>query len=117
MAEATLAGFRSRFPAFSGTADADANLALAEAQAIHNVRALAVYFLMAHILTLDSDDSNGEVPAGEVMSESAGPLRVAYRTQAERGTEAWYTATSFGKRALNLIKSSPRAAIGARMVS
>ena len=122
MAEATLAGFRSRFPAFQSTADADVMNALDEAMSIHNVRALATLFLVAHLLTLNAHVTAGTAASGEVESEGAGPLRVTYVTQAESGgrgagsREAFYTRTEYGRRFLNLEKRAPRSAIGARMV-
>ena len=83
MAEATLAGFRSRFPAFSSTADPDVMNALDEAMIIHNVLALATLYLVAHFLTIDAQVKAGTASRGELSSAGAGPLRAEYVTQAE----------------------------------
>ena len=121
MAEATLAGFRSRFPTFSTTADPDVMNALDEAMIIHNVRALATLYLVAHFLTIDAQVKAGTASRGELSSAGAGPLRAEYVTQAEskgRGAgsrDAAFTRTEFGRRFLSLEKRTPRSAIGARV--
>ena len=121
MADATVDGFKARFPTFTQS-DAAIEDALEEAKAIHDKRALATLFLVAHFLTLDAGIADGTVASGEVESEGAGPLKTAYVTQAEsggRGTgsrEAFYTRTEYGRRFLNLEKRTPGFVIGARAV-
>ena len=113
MAEATLAGFRSRFDEFSGTADGAVENALEEAKLIHDLLPLATLYLTAHLLTLNGQTTDGTAAGGEVSSESAGPLKVSYKTQAESGQDAFFTSTSYGQRYLQLERRTPRMVIGA----
>lgn len=110
---ATVESFRERFPQFNGTAEDQVAFALAEAKAIHNIKSLATLFLTAHILTLDAQGGGGQNQSGEATMKRAGPVSASYITQAERGGEAFFTSTGYGKRYLNLAKHTPRAGIGA----
>ena len=113
---ANLAGFRARFPEFSSSVDASVNFALAEAREIHNRSTLATLFLTAHLLSIDSSAKGVGAGSGEGTMKKAGPLSATYITQAERGREAAFTTSSYGKRFLVLEQRSPRSAIGAMVV-
>ena len=115
---ADLAGFREQFPEFTADAAADAavNRALAEAKLIHDRNSLATLFLTAHFVSLDNGTKGVGAGAGEAKAEKAGPLSVSYKTQADRGRDAAFTSTSYGRRFLTLEKRTPRWAIGAGVV-
>lgn len=116
MATVTLAEFRTRFPEFSTTGDAQVNRRLAEAQEIHNLRATATYYCCAHLLALDevrtaqqadTDLDKVDDGAGEVQSEGAGPSQTLYRTMAEEGREVFFTRTDYGREFLTQEKRTP----------
>lgn len=73
------------------------------------MRLRAQLYLVAHLLHLDaSDDDSG---AGEIASQGVGPMSVRFVTQAERGSDAFYTRTEYGRRYLALARRAPTLAI------
>ena len=125
MAAPTVAEFRAQFGAdFPETTypDATVEARIKEARLIHAVRKLATLYLTAHLIAIDAENT-GEPDGGSgvVTSEKIGPRQVDYATQAG-GTErskarrAFFATTSYGRRFLMLADTSPRAAIGARVV-
>ena len=125
MAAPTVAEFRAQFPTDFPVAtypDAVITARIAEARQIHAVRKPATLYLTAHLIAIDAENT-GEPDGGSgvVTSEKIGPRQVAYATQAG-GTErskarrAFFATTSYGRRFLMLADTSPRAAIGARVV-
>ena len=121
MAAPTVAEFRAQFPtAFLAATHPDALITsrIGEARQIHGVRKLATLYLTAHLLAVDGEatgDPDGG--AGVVSSETIGPRKVSYLTQADgMPNRAFFATTSYGRRYLALVASSPRGAIGARVV-
>lgn len=112
MIRATVAQFRANFNEFASTSDADVERAIDDAEQIHSIRLRAQLYCAAHILALEAEDD----AAGEIQSEGVGPLRVSYMTQAERGRDAFFTATKYGRRFLALERRTPSVAIAARVL-
>ena len=121
MAAPTVAEFRAQFPtAFLVATHPDALITsrIGEARQIHGVRKLATLYLTAHLLAVDGEATGApDGGAGVVKSEGIGPRKVAYLTQADgMPNRAFFATTSYGRRYLALVASSPRGAIGARVV-
>ena len=108
-----IASFKARFAEFSQDPDNSIQLVLDEAVQIHNIRELATLFCAAHLLVQNKGVDSGVIPSTEVTQRKVGPLGTSYITQAERGREAFFTTTSYGRRFLTLEKRSARASIGA----
>ena len=113
---ATLADFRARdtdswSDAFASMADAAVENALEVAATIHAVSDLGTLYLAAHLLQMLSQTVGSE--AGEVTAQHAGPLFAAYKSQADRSRDAFFTTSVYGKVALTLMQTAPRSAIGA----
>ena len=122
MAEATLAGFRAQFPEFGPVdggdpliPDARVSAALEEAALIHSHRPLGTLLVAAHLVEIGRGTAGSALP-GEVTSVGSGPLRTSMKTQAETGSEAFFTRTEYGRRFLVLEKRTARFAVAARMV-
>ena len=116
--------FRAQFPTgFPETdfPDALVEARLSEALLHHAVRPLATLYATAHLLALDGQNT-GKVDggAGVVTGQTLGPQSVEYATMAATDAgnpnAAFWATTSYGRRYLALIRTSPRASIGARIV-
>ena len=126
MAAPTVAEFRAQFPtAFPVATHPDTLIEarISEARQIHAVRKLATLYLTAHLIAVDAENTGKpDGGSGVVTSEKIGPRTVNYATQAGGGREgtdkrrAFFATTSYGRRFLVLADTSPRAAIGARVV-
>ena len=105
MAEApTVAEFKARF-ARLGT-DAAIQTAIDDAyDLIGSTGKRAVIFGAAHFLSLASSEAvdGGD---GEVRSTTVGSRNEMFQTMAERGDEAFWTTTRYGRMALKLCKAS-----------
>ena len=120
MAAPTVAEFRSQFPTtFLVATHSDALITsrIGEARQIHAVRKLATLYLTAHLLAVDGEATGApDGGAGVVSSEGIGPRKVTYLTQADKApNRAFFATTSYGRRYLALVASSPRGAVGARV--
>ena len=112
----TLASFREMDAdlwrdAFASTGDATVEAALEVAATIHAVSDFATLYLTAHLLTQLSQTVGSE--SGEVTAQHAGPLFAAYKSQAERHRDTFFTTSIYGKTYLALAQTAPRSAIGA----
>ena len=106
-----LAGFRSRFPQFSGAADSVVQNAIDDAEVIAARTDRMWLFCAAHIVALeDAIGTGADGGAGEVTEEQIGERRVKYLSMARwgEGTEVWFTQTPFGRRVLALAKTNPQ---------
>ena len=121
MAAPTVAEFRAQFPAtFLAATHPDSLITsrIGEARLIHGVRKLATIYLVAHLLAVDGE-ATGEPDggAGVVSVEGIGPRKVEYMNQSDgMPNRAFFGTTSYGRRFMALVASSPRGAIGARVV-
>ena len=113
--EATLAEFRRRFSEFDKTDDVEIEFALEEAKMLHNVRPLATLLACAHLLKISEGDPLGST--GEIRHSQAGSAIVSYAVQAERGREAFWTSTTYGRRFLMLERRSHRTGAGSVVVA
>ena len=115
MADITLAEFRQRFPEFAATDDAVISSLIPQAYEISDVSAEASAYCLAHLVSLEAERPADGAPdggAGVVRSETIGPRRIDYMTQAARNREAFFEPTIYGRRVLTLESRSPMAAIG-----
>ena len=117
----TVAEFRAQFPASfldPTYPDATVEARIAEARQIHAVRKLATIYLTAHLLAVDAEATGAlDGGSGVVKSEGEGPRKVTYQNQSDgMPNRAFFATTSYGRRYLALVASSPRGAIGARVV-
>ena len=108
--------FREQFPELASTSDALVNRALREALEIHSSRTMATLYCAAHLLQLDQDINAGTASASEKSGAGVGSLSVQYVTQAEKGREAFFTSTDYGKRFLTHERRNARTGIGAMVV-
>ena len=115
MTEISATDFRAQFPDLAAT-DAELDLVLPEAIEIHSVSRLATLFCAAHLIVFNQQVAAGSIPATEVASRTVGPLSSTSLTQAEKGREAFFTSTPYGRRFLTLEKRSARSGIGALVV-
>lgn len=113
----TLDAFRGEFPEFSTTVDAEVEAALDEAYQLHAIKPLATLYCAAHLLAVGPEATGSpDGGSGVVMSESIGPRRVAYLTQAgDDERKVFYATSSYGRRFLNLESRTPRFVIAARV--
>ena len=115
---ATLASFRERFPEFSESSDANVDLAISDALLIHRATARGTLFLAAHRLALKAEaTSKADGGSGIVSSETIGPDKVDYETQADGDPERVYFASTYYGREFMLIESrTPRLVVTATNV-
>ena len=122
MAAPTVAEFRAQFPdTFPAATHPDSLITtrIGEARQIHAVRKLATIYLAAHLLAVDAE-ATGEPDGGSgvVAGEKIGPRQVSYLTQADgKPGMSFFATTSYGRRYLALVASSPRGSVGARVAN
>ena len=114
--DVTIASFQEQFPEFGDTPDATITRAIEKALVIHSRVVLATLYLTAHFVKIAQLTADNKVPSTEVKSRGVGPLQASYLTQAEDGSEAFFTTTSYGRQFLALEKRTKRAQIGATVV-
>lgn len=108
-----LVKFRERFNEFASVSDTDVSFAIEDAQAIHDRCILATTYLVAHFVALNASNNIGTTGAsedggaGELSSISDGSESASYKTQAEKGSEVYYTSTPYGRRFLELERRCP----------
>ena len=112
----SLATFRERFPEFSDLDDGRVRPMLEAAKEIHSLSIAATLYLAAHLITLDLKERAIGVDegAGVVISESIGPKKVTYKTQAEREGEVFFARTPYGRMFLTLRR--PATAFSVRVI-
>ena len=116
-----LVQFRARFPEFDDVADSVVLVAIDEALHIFALCDLPVIWLTAHLLAIDSDSGAGSGGAsvdggeGETTSESVGGVSASFKTQADKGSDTFYTSTAYGRRFLALRKTTPGYAFSVRV--
>lgn len=117
MSAPTVADFRADYPEYAAVSDDIVRARLAVARQLHAIRAEATLLCAAHLLALDADDagSGADQGRGEVRGESVGQLRVDYVAQAERGRDAFFATTRYGRLLLAIETRTPSRAIGARV--
>lgn len=108
-----LPDFRIRFQEFVSETNERVTLYLIDALTIFSGCKTATLYLAAHLLTLDNDAGVGGSGAsvdgggGETTSETVGAESVSLMSQAERGSETFYTTTAYGRRYLALRNTCP----------
>ena len=110
----SITDFRAKFTEFPETLkpNEDVQDALDVAFQLWDLSRLGVLYLAAHILVLDSERyASGTVQpdggSGLVTSETIGPQRIDYKTQAENGDDVFYARTSYGRLFLSLKRRTP----------
>ncbi len=97
-----LVDFRARFPEFADPTltDAQVTLYLEDAVALHGLCDRAALYLAAHLWVLDRDQASGGIDdgLGEVSGDTIGKKSAQYKTIAERGKDAFYTTTPYGRK-------------------
>lgn len=129
MITATVASFRSTLPELSRFGDDAVELAIEEALYVHNIRPIATLLLAAHLLVFtEMNTGNGglsgpTVSQTETTSQTAGPLSTSRTitsssvTQVESGErDAFFAATSYGQRFIQLEAASPEYRFAARVI-
>lgn len=128
MASPTAAEFKSLFPQFSATADADVEAWLAQAplrfkaSRFHTQWSMAAYLYTAHQLQLfspDRSDSSGDhVAIGPVTSQKVGDLATSYGSTLDMArvpsSLMWLISTTYGQQLIGVILS--RSAARGRVV-
>ena len=122
MAAPTVAEFRAQFPdTFPAATHPDALIEtrIGEARQIHAVRKLATIYLTAHLLAVDGEATGSpDGGSGVVAGEKIGPRQVSYLTQSDgMPNRAFFGTTSYGRRYMALVASSPRGSVGARIAN
>lgn len=105
----TLEQVRQQFPEFSSQNDETVNAAIRDAYAVHRIRPQATLYLVAHILSLVTD--NVEQPDGGmgiVVKETLGPKAIDYKTMSNDADtlKVWCEATHYGRMFLVLYETS-----------
>ena len=118
----TVAGFWALFGEFSTTPDTDVEWALARARPIFSVGDEGHYYCAAHLLAIRPEGTGAaDGGSGVVVSETIGPKRVDYATQAGSGGDegawrVWFDRTSYGRHVLTLMDHNPRLVASALVV-
>ena len=113
---ATLSKFRTQFPEFAATVDADVERWLAEASSLHSVNDVATLWCAAHLLALAiATGLQPDEGAGEVKEETIGPKSLIFKTQAEAGWEVFFTRSSYGRHFLLLERRTPAVGFSVRV--
>jgi len=127
---ATLVDFRTQFPEFADTADADnrqrdadVEAALERAEGLWALSDIGTLYVAAHILALAAEAKGAaDGGSGVVISERVGPQSVTYMTQAGGGPEGgdpdrvWYATTTYGRAFLAFRAVTPEYLIPAMAV-
>jgi len=114
--------FRVKFPEFNSVVDSIVLEDINEALHIFALCDLPVLWLTAHLIALDTDSGAGNDGAlvdggeGETVSESVGGVSASFKSQADKGSETYYTSTAYGRRFLALRKATPGYAFSVRVV-
>ena len=113
-----LADFREMFPEF-GVADYTDDVVVGwieTARAIHALSDRALIWCAAHLLALDRDEGREtDGGAGIIQSESIGPMRLTFQTQAKDQREVFFSRTSYGRMFLQLEHRTPAMAMAVRV--
>ena len=110
--------FRRLFPEFTDVKYSDDVIAHISdvASEIHNASYNALTYLIAHLLTLESEHvAMPDGGSGVVMKERIGPREVEYITQARTGRDTFFARTSYGRQFLVLEQGSPSWAVSTRV--
>lgn len=122
MADPTVDDFRAYFPgAFPNVSDALLQRTINESTLLHNASLEATYYLIAHLLALQSEMSDEpDGGAGVVVKETIGPKTVDYSTLAgdfqSDSYNSFFATTGYGRMFLILERRTPRSTISAMVV-
>jgi hypothetical protein len=117
MSEPTVERFREIYPEFDETnfPNARVEYALELAQEVHSCSKNAIYALMAHFLSLSKAESTGvsggeasTATIGTIKKTSIGRLSTEFITMSQKGDDAYYEQTPYGKTYLMLRNSAAR---------
>lgn len=100
--------FRAAFPEFGSTADGPIEDALEEGLVHHSATLKGQLLVAAHLLALSQESTGGSgssVLTGDVASVSVAGQSVSVVPQSERGRDAFYASTRYGRRYLALRRS------------
>ena len=109
MDDLTVADFRAKFPEFVGTADAAVSTLITEAYGITDVARSATLYCIAHLAALEAESTAKlDGGSGVVKSETIGPRKVEYMTQAKTEREVFFATTAYGRRVLRIESRTPK---------
>jgi len=103
----TVADFRALFNEFAQTSDEQIERAIDTSYTIYALSKRALLFLVAHILTLETEEKKLDGGQGEVRVERIGKKQLEYITQASSAGESFYTTSFYGRIHIQLRKASP----------
>ena len=111
----TAAEIKAAFSEFNSREDTEVEFLIEEALMIHAIRKRATMLLVAHLLKISEGDARGG--SGEVQHRQAGSTLTSYRAQTERGREAFFMATNYGRRFRILEQRSRRTGAGSVVIA
>ena len=110
MDDLTVAEFREKFPEFSTTDNDTVSQLITEAYVITDVSRTATLYCIAHLAALMAETTAKlDGGSGVVKSETIGPRKIEYMTQATTEREAFFAITAYGRRVLRIESRTPRA--------
>ena len=111
----TVAELRARFPGFAvgDFPDVLVEAAIATAMSISAISKEATLHCIAHLLTLDAEQTNAlDGGSGEVANENVpGVKSVVYVTMAKNSRDVFFTRSAYGRAFLIIEKASPSNAL------
>ena len=117
MADITVTEFRARFVGtFSDLSDALIGELIAEAYGLSDTSRVATMYCIAHLAALESEVTGApDGGSGVVASETIGPRKVEYKTQAMASRDVFFEQTSYGRSMLARESRSPAARFSVRV--
>ncbi len=121
--ENLLPNFRTRFPELSGVSDDLVSVYIEDALCIFALCEKAVVYLAAHLCVLDRDQNVGVTDGdagiddglGQIQSEKIGQKQAAYKHNAERDADTFYTSTPYGRKYLEFKRTCSSRAFKVRI--
>ena len=110
MDDLTVAEFKEKFPEFGSTTDETVSTLITEAYEITDVARNATLYCIAHLAALEAETTAKlDGGSGVVKSETIGPRKIEYMTQAENEREAFFATSAYGRRVLRIESRTPSA--------
>lgn len=112
MADLAPSDIRARYPEFTAAEYPDPIVAaaIADAYSISDTSRRATVACAAHLLAIMAEETGSpDGGSGELTSESTGPVRASYRSQAECDRDVFFTRTAYGRSMLEFESRTPKA--------
>ncbi len=106
-----------RFPELCDVSNEQVTLYVGDAVATHGLCDRAALYLAAHLYVLDRDQPDGGIDdgLGEITSDSIGKKSSIMKALAERGEDAFYTTTPYGRKYLHFRRKCAGRAFSVRV--